>query len=99
MAERLRSRRGWQALLQTRSLIATQPWFVSVYLRWRSSPSPARDRLLAIEKRYEEALREAFPRLSEAKIVALHAMVHAVLTAPFLTDAAAKELRRLLSHL
>ena len=44
-------------------------------------------------------LSKAFPHLSRAKVVALHGILYGVVTAPFLSEEAVEEIRKLLLKL
>lgn len=99
-ARMLDAGKGWDSVLQTRDAIRARPSFASFYLRWRLQPQTPFGRQLArIERRYQKMLRTSFPHLSEDEVVALHGILHSVVTAPFMTDASIDVVRRLLLRL
>jgi hypothetical protein len=67
--------------------------------RGRCPTSPIGKKLAAIDRRYEAMLTRAFPKLGPSKIVALHAILYGVVTAPFLTDEAVDVVRDLVRKL
>jgi AcrR family transcriptional regulator len=95
----LRDGQAWQSLLLSREFFSKNPSFVIFYFRWRMTKSPMRDKLIEIERRYQTTLKKTFPDLSEAKILALHAVNQAVVTAPYLSAESLLEIHNLLAEL
>ncbi len=75
-----------ESLLYTHKLFSENPSFGMFYLKWRTTPSPLQTLYLDIEKRYQARLKRIFPTLSTADVEALHALLHGIVTAPFLTE-------------
>jgi AcrR family transcriptional regulator len=99
-ASLLRAGKGWDSALRSRQMTAARPSFVVFYLRWRAQKmSPLAAKFVDIERRYQAMLATAYPQLSPEKVGALHGIMHAVVTAPFLTDEALEVLRQLTVHL
>lgn len=91
---------GWASVAHTRAMITARPSFAIFYLRWRSQKAtPIGKKLAAIDARYQAMLARAFPQLSPPKIIALHAMLYGVVTAPFVTDEAVEVIRKLAQKL
>lgn len=84
--------RAVESLLASRRLFLNNPSFALFYLRWRMTKSPIQKKLLEIETRYQTMLSELFPRAGAAEVRALHGLFYAVVTAPFLDDAAIERL-------
>lgn len=62
------------------------PEFMVFYFYWRFKKSPIQDRLIQIERAYQDKLRILFPHLGSQQIQALHAAVQGVVTSPFLKE-------------
>lgn len=80
-----------ESLRRTRRLYLEHPSLAVFYQKWRTQPSPLQDRLIAIEERYQDKLRRTFPHLPNSQIIALHGVLHGLMTAPFVTDEAIRE--------
>lgn len=71
------------ALLRTQSIYLKNPAIVIFYHRWRNEASESKARIVQIEKQFQGRLRAVFPELSELDILALHTIMHGVVTSPF----------------
>jgi len=92
--------KGWDSVARTREMIATRPAFAIFYLRWRSQKkSPLAKKLADIDARYEAMLARAFPKLTPDQVLALHGVLYAVVTAPFLTPESIAVLRNLVTKI
>jgi len=95
----LKSGKGWESVLQTREMFLSKPAFATFYLKWRMTKSPFQEIFIKIEKQYQNSLQLNFPHFSKAKIIALHAILQGVVTAPFLTADALNEIFELTKRL
>ncbi len=75
------------SLAYTQKMFMENPAYGMFYLKWRTTPSPMQKQYMDIEKRYQARLKKLFPNLSAADIEALHALLHGIVTAPFLSEA------------
>lgn len=71
------------ALIRTQSIYLKNPAIVIFYHRWRNGASGSKARIVQIEKQFQGRLRTVFPELSELDILALHTIIHGVVTSPF----------------
>ena len=76
-----------ESLRHTRELFLKTPSLILFYQKWRALSSPLQKRLIAIEKRYQKKLSEAYSFLNPREIIVLHALMHGAITAPFLDPA------------
>jgi len=90
----MRRGKAVDSLLASRKLGQADSSFAVFYLRWRAERSIWQRKLIELEKRYQQMLRENFPRMNPEDIEALHGILFAVVAAPFLSD---KGTRRLLA--
>lgn len=95
----LREGRAWESLLISRELFRKNPSFAVFYFRWRMSESPAQTKIIEKERQYQTMLKKVFPTLSQEKILVLHALNQAVVTAPYLSAEGLEEMYRLLVKL
>lgn len=92
----LKSGRAEETLLISRKLFLDEPAFALFYLKWRMQKSPLQERLIEIEKRYQKTLQEHFPKMKPAEVRALHGILYAVVTAPFLDEEAIKGILKMI---
>ncbi len=74
----------------SRALMETHPEAVIFYQKWRANGSPLRKEFMKIEERFQKRLRRLFPDKAAEDIVVLHAVIHGLVTAPFLTASQAR---------
>lgn len=60
------------------------PEFMVFYFYWRFKKSPIQERLIQIEKAYQNRLKYFFPHLKPHQVSAAHAAIQGIITAPFL---------------
>lgn len=75
-----------QSLILTNTMYKQNTSYAIFYQKWRHRPSPIQDKYLEFEKRYDQKLKENFPRATPDQRVALHAIFHGLVTAPFITE-------------
>lgn len=75
------------SLLQTRRTLEKTPALVVLYQKTSFSTSELKHLFALIDRRYQEKLIRAFPHLSLEQIRSLHAILHGLITAPFMSDA------------
>lgn len=80
-----------ESLKKTRAMFLANPALAAFYQRWRMEDSPYRAPLIKMEKRYQNKVRKAFPRMSQGQVLSFHAMLHGLITAPFLDEEAFEE--------
>jgi AcrR family transcriptional regulator len=95
----LKEGKAWKSLNQTRKMFLDRPAFFLFYTKWRLTKSVHQTQFINIEKRYQQTLKELFPHLTQTKVIALHAILQGVATAPFLTKEAGDEILNLLEKL
>jgi len=95
----LKTGKGWESVLKTREMFLKTPSFVTFYMKWRMTKSSLQEIFLRFEKQYQDSLQNFFPHLTRAKIIALHAILQGVVTAPFLTPESLDEIFELTKRL
>lgn len=83
------------SLRETRAMFHQTPALVLFYLKWRTKRSPLQKTFIELERRYQEKLRAAFPNFSAVEIEPLHAILHGLASAPFLSEAGLQTALRL----
>ena len=73
-----------EAAKYTRALFDETPEFAVFYQNWRYRASEYRDIIEAFEKDYRKKLKRLHPAKSSDEIIFLHAVLHGLITAPFL---------------
>lgn len=73
----------------TRQFLIDNHEVILFYQKWRLQESWIQKEFIAIEKNFQHLLKEIFPVLKNEEIVAIHALIHGLVTAPFLTSAQA----------
>lgn len=79
---------------RTREYLIQNPEITVFYLKWRATNSWIEKELIAVETKFQQKLKKLFPSLSEEKIWILHAQLHGIVTAPFLSPAQAGQAAR-----
>ncbi len=74
-----------RSLLATRKLYLKNPAVVTFYHRWRLEAGPAQKRIIQMEKKYQSKLQAALPWKAPEEILAIHTIIHGVVTSPFTT--------------
>lgn len=69
---------------ESRKKMAQFPEVVIFYQKWRSQPSWLNHEFEVIEDRFRKNLKKRFPHLKSVEVLALHALIHGLVTAPFL---------------
>jgi AcrR family transcriptional regulator len=69
----------------TQQMFQKNPEFIIFYFRWRMTKSPIQESLIEIERRYQKKLSGILPHLEKDQIVAFHAIVQGLVSAPFMT--------------
>lgn len=69
----------------TRQFLIDNHEIVLFYQKWRTQDSWIQKEFIAIENRFQQLLKEIFPVLKTDEIFAIHALIHGLVTAPFLT--------------
>lgn len=77
-----------------RSQLDKFPEAVVFYLNWRGRESPIQKEFISVEKKFQKRLQGIFPTLSKLEILARHAVMHGLVTSPFLTPDQAAEIYR-----
>jgi AcrR family transcriptional regulator len=94
----LKSGLALESLMQTRAMFLKNPSLVVFYQKWRMQPGPVCKQLMEIEKKYQAKIKEAFPFLTSAQIVAVHGLFHGLISAPFMNDEALRESYSVISN-
>lgn len=69
---------------EARKKMALYPEAVIFYQKWRSRSTWLKDEFMKIEDRFRKKLKKRFPHFTQTEILALHALIHGLVTAPFL---------------
>ncbi len=69
----------------TRKFLIQNHEVILFYQKWRTQDSWIQKEFITIEKKFQQLLKEIFPVLKTDEVVAIHAMIHGLVTAPFLT--------------
>jgi len=75
-----------ESLRKTRSLFHETPALVLFYMKWRTKKSLLQKTFIELERRYQEKLQVSHPDYSPAEIEGLHAILHGLASAPFLSE-------------
>lgn len=73
----------FESLKITFDMFMNTPALSVLYMKSRTQNSYLRDRFIDLELRYQKKIAADFPHLSSDQIVALHAMFHGLVSAPF----------------
>lgn len=73
-----------EKLQGARRLLEDYPQAAMFYQKWRTTDSFIKDEFIATERKYQQVLKEANPKMTESEIVAFHTCLHGFVTAPFL---------------
>lgn len=71
----------------TRNFLIKNFEIVLFYQKWRIQDSWIKLELIQVEKKFQALLKQIFPSLAEEDIIVIHAFIHGLVTAPFLTSA------------
>lgn len=71
----------------TRNFLIKNFEIVLFYQKWRTQDSWIKLELIEAEKKFQALLKQIFPSLPEGDIIVIHAFIHGLVTAPFLTSA------------
>lgn len=77
-----------------RAFIQENPEAALFYIRWRTKESKLSGTFAKVEKRFLTRLKKLFPDVSETDLIARHAVMHGLITAPFLSADQAAEIYR-----
>lgn len=84
-----------ERIKNARSMIIKNPETVFFYHKWRSKNSWLHQEFVEVEKKFRKKLNEESPTLKEKEVLALHALIHGVVTSPFLTPDQASDIFQL----
>lgn len=70
---------------RARQQIIDYPETALFYQKWRMIESDQAREFMRIEEKFQKKLRKLFPRFSQEEILAAHACIHGLATAPFLS--------------
>ncbi len=87
------------SLVRTRKIYLETPAIVTFFHRWRLEDSPARERIIDMEKTFQDKLQKALPWLKRDEILAVHSIIHGVGTSPFATPGSVEIVVELLKPL
>jgi hypothetical protein len=79
---------------KARESIILYPEAVIFYQKWRARESWLQLEFAEIEKRFQQRLKTLHPDLSDMQILGVHATIHGLVTAPFLTSQQAEDIYR-----
>ncbi|MFL5815811.1 MAG: hypothetical protein ACJ763_19740 [Bdellovibrionia bacterium] len=71
---------------RARERIIHYPEAVIFYQKWRARESWLQLEFAQIEKRFQQQIKDQHPTLTEIQILGVHATIHGLVTAPFLTS-------------
>jgi len=77
-----------------RSRIEKIPEAVLFYLKWRVVNSNRKAHLIEIELKFQQKLRKIYPELTDFQILSRHAVIHGLVTSPFLSPEQAAQIYR-----
>jgi len=80
-----------QRIGHTRQYLIDNYEVILFYQKWRIRESWIQNEFRAVEKKFQSLLKETFPDLSAAEILAIHSFIHGLVSAPFLTTAQASD--------
>lgn len=83
---------------KARERISLYPEAAIFYQKWRARESWLQLEFAAIEKKFQQRLKDLHPYLSDLQILGIHAAIHGLVTAPFLTSRQAEDIYRELVH-
>ncbi len=72
-------------IMKARQQMMDNPDAIVYYQKWRSKNSPEQKQFTEIEARFQKKLRAGFPNATPDEILGYHALIHGLVTAPFLT--------------
>ena len=75
-----------ESLRVTLNLYKENPSLALFYQRWRNTPSKFQDKIHQIESRYDQKLKDNFPRAKVAQRKALRGLFHGLVTAPYIDE-------------
>lgn len=81
-----------EIIFEARLRVSQKPEAILFYQKWRAKDSWLKQEFVTIEKKFQKQLKKSFPALSEIEIIGIHAMIHGLVTAPFLTPEQASQL-------
>ncbi|MCO5141604.1 MAG: hypothetical protein M9962_00780 [Oligoflexia bacterium] len=62
------------------------------YLKWRATTSPLNEAFKKVEAKFQKKLKEQNPNLTQIELLALHTIIHGIVTAPFIEQEEAIQL-------
>mgnify|MGYP000210946685 CR=1 FL=1 len=81
-----------ERIRQARGRLAAHPELSLFYIKWRSKTSELQAEFMDAEARYRRRLKKIFPKLSDHEILTRHAVMHGLVTAPFLSPEEAMQI-------
>lgn len=76
----------WIQIKYARERMIQFPEAIIFYQKWRARNSWLQAEFVAIERKFQHRLKSDFPHLTETQVLGLHAVIHGLVTAPFLTS-------------
>lgn len=76
---------------EARETLIKYPEAAVFYQIWRSRPSFLQNEFIKIEVKFQKKLQELLPDFTHNEIITVHALIHGLVTSPFLTPQQAKE--------
>ncbi len=78
---------GVDDIVTARMRLMEMPSAIIFYQKWRTSEGWITEEFIHIEKKFQGKIRKLFPKASAAQAVHIHALMHGLVTAPFITPA------------
>lgn len=76
---------------EARKTLIKYPEAAVFYQIWRSRPSFLQNEFIKIEAKFQKKLQSLLPGFTQSEIITIHALIHGLVTSPFLTPQQAKE--------
>lgn len=83
---------AWTQIKYARERMILYPEAIIFYQKWRTRKSWLQPEFIAIEKMFQLRIKSMCPDLTDVQVLGLHAFIHGLVTAPFLTPQQANDL-------